>query len=352
MPLPGTTGPRGNDPEHLLRLRDDLRRTPVVDVPLRDLRVEDSPRRRLETPEHTRTLAELGERLPPVLVHRASMTVIDGIHRLRAAQLRGWTSIAVRYFDGSAEDGRLLAVALNVIHGLPLSVNERTAAVKRILARHPEWSDRSVASVAGLSPTKTAEIRRRLLGDVPPGTARVGRDGRVRPLDSARRRERAAELLRENPEASLRQIGREAGLSPATVADVRDRIARGEGAVAPRRTSRTTAPATGAPPVAAAQAPPDAMEIFGLLRRDPSLRLSEAGRSVLRLLDAGAAVARNREDIAASLPSHCKASVARLAQVYAESWQLLAAELQPGGTRPADHRFHPGGEPDRSERAS
>ncbi|MEU1467077.1 ParB N-terminal domain-containing protein [Streptomyces sp. NPDC005761] len=341
-----------SDSAYLLGLRDGLHRIPVVDVPLRDLRVESSPRSRVETPEHTRTLAEAGEDLPPVLVHRASMTVIDGIHRLRAAQVRGAASIAVRYFDGSAEDGLLLAVAVNGTHGLPLSVSERTAAVKRIVTAHPEWSDRSVAKLAGLSPAKTAEIRRTQCGDVPPGVARVGRDGRVRPLDSARRRERAAELLRESPEASLRQIAKKAGISPATVADVRDRIARGDPPVAPVRGPRTAVTTSGAAPVPAEAAPVDPVEICSLLRRDPSLRLSEAGRAILRLLDAGAVVARNREDIAAGLPSHCRASVARLAQVYAESWQLFAAELQPADARPTGSRFRRGDEPVRGARAS
>lgn len=361
--MAGPEEPRESDSAYLLGLRDGLHSIPVVDVPLRDLRVGFSPRSSPESPEHTRTLVEAGADLPPVLVHRASMTVIDGIHRLRAAQVRGATTIAVRYFDGSAEDGLLLAVAVNGVHGLPLSIGERTEAVKRIVTAHPEWSDRSVAKLAGLSPAKTAEIRRALCGDVAPGGVRVGRDGRARPLDPARRRERAAELLRENPKASLRQIGKEAGLSPATVADVRDRIARGDRVVTPLRASRATVAAAGvarataeaAAGVARATAEAaavDPVEICGLLRRDPSLRLSEAGRAILRLLDAGAVVARNRQDIAAGLPSHCRASVARLAQVYAESWQLFAAELQPADARPAGSRFRTGGGPVRDGVAS
>ncbi|WEB42140.1 ParB/RepB/Spo0J family partition protein [Streptomyces yunnanensis] len=279
------------------------------------------------------------------------MTVIDGIHRLRAAELRGWSSISVRFFDGSAEDGRLLAVALNVAAGLPLSVEERTAAAERILAAHPEWSDRSVASVAGLSSRKTADIRRGLLGDAPELVAkRVGRDGRARPVDPSQGRKLAATLLRKNPTASLRQIAREAGISPATVADVRGRIARGEDVTVARQSARRAGGSrcggaraaerslvgagAGTASVRRAQLP-DPADIFNLLRRDPSLRLNETGRLVLRLLDAGAAVARDPEGIAASLPSHCKEAVGRLAQIYAQSWQLFAAELQgPTGRRP------------------
>ncbi|MFD9357588.1 transcriptional regulator [Streptomyces sp. NPDC060031] len=345
-----------HDSEYVLRLRDGVLEIPVESVPLGALKVDGSPRSTVEDPEHTRRLAELGERLPPVLVHRASMTVIDGIHRLRAAELRGRTSIPVRFFAGSTADSRLLAVALNVAHGLPLSMAERTAAVEHILAAHPDWSDRAVASVAGVSPVRAADIRRGLFGEEAPDAKRVGRDGRARPVDPARGRRLAAELIKRNPQASLRSIAREAGISPATVSDVRDRIARGEDVAAPRQATRraqlAAVPEIPAPPHAAAPAPvrrhagappPDAAEIFNLLRRDPSLRLNETGRSVLRLLDAGAVVARNREGIAASLPAHCKAAVAELAEVYAQSWQLFAAELQSRGSRPGALLFEQAG---------
>ncbi|MEU0171257.1 hypothetical protein ABZ214_38405 [Streptomyces iakyrus] len=69
-----------------------------------------------------------------------------------------------------------------------------------------------------------------------------------------------------------------------------------------------------------------------MLRRDPSLRLTETGRTVLRLLDAGAAVTRDKDAIAASVPPHCVSAVARLAEAYAKSWQLFAAEIQSMGS--------------------
>ncbi|WP_175411373.1 AsnC family protein [Streptomyces sp. TRM64462] len=345
---------RRTDADRLLRLRNELLDAPVEYVPVAALKVVESPRHTVEDPGHCRTLAEIGdmgETLPPVVVHRASMTVVDGIHRLRAARLRGRDTIPVRFFDGSAEDGRLLAVALNVTHGLPLTMAERTAAVARILAVHPEWSDRAVASVAGLSAGKTAEIRRGLFGTARPGAKRVGRDGRARPLEPARGRERAAALLRENPTASLRRIAREAGVSPATVADVRRRMTSGDGGTASGGTgadgtatgggrspeaaatvtAAVTATATATATVTAAavrQEPPDLAEIHSMLRRDPALRFNETGRSFLRLLEAGAALSRHREGIAASLPPHCREAAARLAQVYAQSWELFAKELQ------------------------
>ncbi|MER8113811.1 ParB N-terminal domain-containing protein [Streptomyces sp. NPDC094031] len=320
------------DAEYLLRLRDRLDRAPVTTVALRDLTIAGSPRSIIESPDYTRALAEFDGPLPPILVHHDSMTVIDGIHRFRAAQLRGRTHIDARYFEGSATDGQLLAVALNVTHGRSLSLEERMAAARRILISHPDWADRSVASIAGLSPKKAADIRRDLFSGTAAGGKRVGRDGRARPLDPSQGRTLAAELLVQNPAASLRQIAKEAGVSPTTVADVRDRMARGESPTLQEKSpSRQRRPARR---TSAVDPPPGMVpvtefgDILDTLRRDPSLRLNNAGRSVLRLLDASAAFARNRESIAASLPPHCMHAMATLAEGYARSWELMAEQLR------------------------
>ncbi|MCB5166117.1 hypothetical protein LG634_14895 [Streptomyces bambusae] len=215
----------------------------------------------------------------------------------------------------------------------------RTETAERLLALHPLWSDRSVATAAGLSGRKTAEIRRRLAGPPAPDAKRLGRDGRARPVDPARGRERAAALLRENPGASLRHIARQAGVSPTTVAAVRDRLAqppappateaRGPG----QSPDPSVPPHTPAPPETEARSP-DPAELHRRLRRDPSLRFGEPGRTVLRLLEAGAALTHDAEALAAGLPPHCTPAVARLAAAYARSWQQFADELRSAAGAP------------------
>ncbi|MYV44457.1 ParB N-terminal domain-containing protein [Streptomyces sp. SID2888] len=180
---------------------------------------------------HVRLLAGLESELPPIVVHRSTMRVIDGMHRVRAAEMRGDTVISVRFFDGDEEDAFLLSVAVNMRHGLPLTRADRTAAVERILGLHPEWSDRALASFAGVSARRVADIRGGLRAGGTVLEARIGRDGRSRPVDGGRRREHAHALLLADPSASLRAVAREAGISPATVADVRARIRRGLDAV-------------------------------------------------------------------------------------------------------------------------
>ncbi|MGW4905309.1 transcriptional regulator [Streptomyces sp. NPDC004270] len=322
--------------DYVIELRDGgLQRSPVECVPVRELVVAYSPRLDGTDMEYVHSLAETEGELPPILVHRSTMRVVDGMHRLAAARLRGRDVISARFFDGDERDADLLSVAFNVAQGRPLSLQDRAAAAERIFAAHPQWSDRAVASIAGLSAKKVSEIRQQTGGTVVQFQRRVGLDGRLRPLSSVHGRELASELLKQDPQASLRQIARQAGISPATVADVRDRLLRGDDPVPPRQRGLAPAqsrqpPRPSAPKQTRAQVRPTAelLSLFDSLRRDPSLRLNEMGRNVLRVLDACALVARDRQKILANLPPHCKEPIAELAHAYAEVWQSFAAELR------------------------
>ncbi|MFD0855543.1 ParB/Srx family N-terminal domain-containing protein, partial [Actinomadura adrarensis] len=93
----------------------------------------DSPRLGGLDEEHVQRLAETETTLPPILVHRGTMRVIDGMHRLRAAAQAGHKEIQVEFFEGSEEEGFIRAVKANIVHGLPLTLADRRAAAARIL---------------------------------------------------------------------------------------------------------------------------------------------------------------------------------------------------------------------------
>jgi hypothetical protein len=157
------------------------------------------------------------------------MRVIDGMHRLRAAIRRGRKLVEVTYFDGDEREAFILAVELNVRHGLPLSLHDRKAAAKRILAADAVLSDPAIASKAvGLSDKTVAAIRARAGADIPQPDGRRGRDGRMYPVGGAEGRQRVAQLIAARPDASLREIGSAVGVSVATVNDVRKRLSTGE----------------------------------------------------------------------------------------------------------------------------
>jgi len=316
----------------LSSLEKKLRQYPVAAVSIRSLLSSDSPRLEGENDAHTHVLAESEARFPPIVVHRDTMRVIDGAHRLRAAVLRGENEIEVRFFDGNEADAFVLAVEANIAHGLPLSLADRTVAAERIITSHPQWSDRAIASVTGLAAKTVGTIRRRATGDVHQLRTRVGRDGRARPLDAAGGRRRASTLMRENPTASLRQIAAKAGISQGTARDVRDRLARGEDPVPPQqqRTLRPKSQCERVSPLAGRQLSPttasaqDRSVLLERLKQDPSLRFTETGRSLIRLLDVHSLGEHEWSQLLDTVPSHCRGTVAELVRACAEIWQELA----------------------------
>lgn len=310
-------------------------------VSISSLVASDSPRLSGENIGHVRALAELDTRLPPIIVHRSMMRVIDGMHRLRAAELRGEDTISVRYFEGDNDEAFMLAVKTNVTHGLPLTPGDRAAAVKRIIRSYPKWSDRAIAAATSLSAKTVATIRRCATEESPQLHTRIGRDGKVRPLDAAEGRKHASQLMAGNPNISLREVARVAGISPGTVRDVRARLRNGKDPVPSRQRSARkkqseTAPVKPASEHNVNRVPAQWLagsrtSILDNLRRDPSLRFNEAGRVVLRLLDAQTMDAWKWKRLADQVPTHCVHAVSAMARECASAWQEFAEELERRG---------------------
>ncbi len=275
---------------------------PVTMVAVSEVRGGHSPRQGGENLEHVRTLADTEGGLPPIIVRRDDMRVVDGMHRLRAARMRGDERIAVRFFEGGDDEAFVLAVRTNVTHGLPLSLADRKAAATRIMASHAHWSDRMIAKVAGLSAATVARIRRERPEPAP--EVRLGHDGKLRPVNSLERRRVARAILLTEPDLSLREVARRAGISPETARSVRRKLTE-----------------SGPPPS------PDPATLVVRLRSDPTLRFSETGRTLLRLLDARSVPPEKWAEIAANVPPHWRDTVARMAVECADTWRSFAESL-------------------------
>jgi ParB-like chromosome segregation protein Spo0J len=328
---------RDEEPDELMRSFTSMenRRREIVSVPISSLQPGESPRSEGQSRDHIARLAEIDAPLPPILVNRRSMQVIDGTHRLLAAMLRGDDTIDVVFFDGTPEEAFLYAVSANVAHGLPLSLADRRAAAARLVASHPHMSDRALARISGLGAKAVAAIRRDSTAAGQQLNARVGKDGKARPLNSAEGRLRAAEVLAERPEASLREVARLAGISPATAGDVRKRLQSGRPPVPgdsgkSERSGGDKEPA--APPSLrqdrlARLIGPDPGHVLEKLLRDPSLRHKEEGRQLLRLLQHNAIGTEEWSELTAAVPPHCGTLVVDLARQFAETWLEFAQQL-------------------------
>ncbi|MGW1777305.1 ParB/RepB/Spo0J family partition protein [Streptomyces sp. NPDC002104] len=315
----------------------------------------DSPRLAGVDKSHVQRLAEIQASLPPILVHRPTMRIIDGSHRVAAAALRGLDSVDVHYFDGPEADSFLRSVSANVAHGLPLSTPERKAAAERILHSHADLSDRAVATHTGLDAKTVAAIRRSSTEDARQSNTRIGTDGKAHPLDRTAERIRAAELMTSRPDLPLRAIVKETGLSLGTAHDVRQRLLRGEAPIpSPRRGAAPAAPARGPAATARTHAPdaPDpvpgpvavparrpgpapagagrtrtSLELLRGLTSDPSLRHSESGRQFLRWLHTHFVLDDAWRQQLGSVPPHSTATVAELALQCSHAWRRFAEEL-------------------------
>lgn len=328
---------------HLEPMRQELIKLDalsIVPMSISSLLLDTSPRQGGENDEHIRVLAESGKQLPPIIVHVPSMRVIDGIHRVRAAIMRGENMILAKEYHGTDEDAFALAVRMNIAHGLPLTRADRTAAATRIIQSHPQWSDRMIATIVGLSPKTVTKVRHRSTVENPQSTTRLGQDGRLRPVNPAAGRQRVAALLAGNPTSSIRTIAQQAGVSSSTVHYVRQCLRTGQHPTpdqhqAPddRRQPGTTS-TTGADPhhgTAHSQASAGRGNIAAILAdlsKDPSQQTSDTTQSLLRCLDRYRIEIPRAKKIIKMVPPHLASSVAQLAREYGQLWTHIATQLE------------------------
>lgn len=333
----------------------DFERLPARSVPVDAL----SPRLRLRqggtNAAHVRLLidAASASELPPILVQEDGWRVIDGLHRLEAARLRGEHSIKARFLDCTDSEALVLAMKANSCHGLPLSKADRVAGAKRVLAAHPDWSDRAIAGITGLGAKTIASLRKETGAAAQADGKRLGRDGRRRPVNAGEGRRRVAEYITANPTASLRQVARETDVSLGTVHDVSTRLRRG---VNPECSGRRTEavrpavrPAVGEPragsPAGAvavvsaadgmplrrrshADAPFTWPEVAAKMAGDPTIRYTEGGKEFLRWMSLHAARPDGWRDHLDSVPAHWIGVIAPIADNVSREWGLFAERLK------------------------
>jgi hypothetical protein len=346
----GAAGRAFDDPYFLPLSPDSPRQRagsyPVVMVEISALVLDGSPRLQGEDAAHIRLLTETDATLPPILVHQKTMRVIDGIHRVRATQIKGKGTIAAQFYEGDEDAAFILAVEQNVIHGLPLSLADRKAAAARIIIFRPNWSNRAIAASTGLSDwtvrtirncstARSTQLNTKADHSDSDSVERIGRDGRVRPTNSAEGRHRASQIITEQPTLALRAVAEAAGISLGAAHDVRERMRRGKDPVPPKQrfaaSSARLAEQRKPNRSAMESSTQDLQSMMESLRKDPSLRFTDAGRCMLRWLCSHAIESKDWEPLLESIPAHCTKMIAQLARSSSDAWQEFARELERRG---------------------
>jgi aryl-alcohol dehydrogenase-like predicted oxidoreductase len=272
-------------------------------------------------------------RLPSILVQKHGTRIIDGMHRIEVARLRGEWSIKARIVDCTDEEALILAVRSNTLHGLPLSKADRISGAKRILAVYPDWSDRAVAGITGLGAKAIASLRNS--STIPQmHVKRLGRDGKRRPMVPGEGRIRAAEYIEAHPDASVRQVARESDVSVGTAQKVREGLRNGMVYVPhDRAAGSTTAGSTTAADTPAGHRVSDVRDprrslawqaVAPKLTSDPALRYTEGGRAFLRWMGAHSMGADEWREFADAVPAHWLDDVLGIALGMGEEWRQFA----------------------------
>jgi len=183
---------------------------------------------------HVERLADVLDRCPPILISEDG-TIIDGEHRVAAARQLGINHLlAIVLPTGRVVgDDLVAAIEANTAHGLPLSREERHAAVAAVLAVRPEMSDREIARVCGVGRGLVATIRAATScsgGSNGHLNGRVGGDGKRYGTVPPGWREHLEALVRCDPEMTVRALAERTGASVGAVqARRRDLLQKIEG---------------------------------------------------------------------------------------------------------------------------
>lgn len=326
---------------------------PARDVPISALSSGLHLRQGGTNAAHVQLLLEAAgsSELPPILVQNDGGRVIDGLHRLEAAKLRADHSIRARFLDCTDSEALVIAMKANSSHGLPLSNADRVSGAKRVLTAHPDWSDRAIAGITGLSAKTIKSLRSRSAGGAHLGSKRLGRDGRRRPVTAGEGRHRAAEYIRAHPNAPLRQVAMETDVSLGTAHDVSARVRRG---ASPERnghrvsTARpsvhpanrvadvvTVAPGANDTPLWRkdhTDAPLTWAEVAAKVAKDPTVRYTDGGKKFLRWMALHASDPDDWRAFVNSIPAHWLSVIAPIADSIGKEWSLFAERLRQAGS--------------------
>ena len=151
-------------------------------IKLTDIRIDGGTQTRAEisnatVEEYSEAVLE-GAKFPPVDVFFDGVEnwLADGFHRYHAHKRAKVTDIAATIHNGSKDDALVFALGANRANGLRRTNEDKRKCVTIALDRWPQWSDRRIAEICGVSPTTVSSVRP-MVSNLDTVTQRVGKDG-------------------------------------------------------------------------------------------------------------------------------------------------------------------------------
>jgi ParB-like chromosome segregation protein Spo0J len=103
-----------------------------------------------------------GEQFPPIKVvnHNATYILADGFHRVEAARQAGKAAILAEIIEGDEATALEIAVKANRQHGLRMTSADKRRAIKLVLSKWPQKSNREIARLVGCTDPTVGTVRR------------------------------------------------------------------------------------------------------------------------------------------------------------------------------------------------
>lgn len=117
-----------------------------------------------------------GDVFPPVTVFwdGTKFLLASGHHRIAAYRHASIGSVPVEIYEGDLDDAFQFALKQNRTHGLRYTNADKREAVEMALRRYPEFSDRTIGELAGVTHPTVAKVRREAAGQGKPKTKKEG----------------------------------------------------------------------------------------------------------------------------------------------------------------------------------
>lgn len=108
-----------------------------------------------------------GVKFPPIIVFYdgTNYLLVDGFHRVSAAQIAGLKALPVDLRQGTLRDAILFSTGVNATHGLPRTSSDKRRAIERLLRDDEwgKWSDREIARRVGVHHSTVSSVRTGLI---------------------------------------------------------------------------------------------------------------------------------------------------------------------------------------------